>query len=116
MNNAERTQLVTDVTAAVLAVLEARDVAKPQPRKARTSRKAPQPKAAVKVRHLVKGNRREFVEAHAWAKGLSTLDIAIAVVWFDAPLTGAWAIGEGYAEKASTATAAAKRIVKAHLA
>ena len=113
MNNAERTQLVTDVTAAVLAALEARDAAKPQPRKARASRKAPQPKA---VRCLVKGNRREFVEAHAWAEGLSCLDIAIALVHFHAPLAAGWALGEGYTTKARTATAAAKRTVKAHLA
>lgn len=79
------------------------------------TRKAPAKKAPAKVTCLVKSNRRAFVEAHAWAAGLSTLDIAIAVS-LGAELEAGWAIGEGYTAKAATATRSAKAAVRKALA
>lgn len=86
------------------------DLAEPAVAKASKARK-PAKKAPAKC--LVKKNRAEFVKAHPWAAGLSTLDIAIAVVHLGADLTPAWTIGEGYTAKAQTATKAAIKAVKA---
>lgn len=115
MNVADQ-KIVAQIVAAEIAKAMGAP-AKPAPKarasKAAAPKQARQPKAA---RCLVKANRKDFVEAHAWAKGLSALDIAIAVTAHKAPLAKGWAIGEGYTAKARTATPAAKRAVKAHLA
>lgn len=99
--------------AQIIALLQGQAPAKAVTPKASKPRKASKPAKAVVTRHLVKRNRAEFVQAHAWAKGLSTLDIAIAVTHHaaKAPLSAGWAIGEGYTERALQATATAKREV-----
>lgn len=61
-------------------------------RKATTKKAAP--KADVTVRHLVRKNRPAFVKAHPWAAGLSTSQIAEAVVSGTQSCESGWAIGE----------------------
>lgn len=102
----------------ILALLEGGAPAKVTRPKAAPKAKAQVSAPVVKpvtLRHLVKANRKDFVQAHPWAAGLSTLDIAIAFVHCGAVVTGSWAIGEGYDEKARQATPAAIKAVKAQL-
>jgi hypothetical protein len=122
MNTIDTQALAAAISAAVTsAVVEALGAVVEPEAKAkvtRPTRKAPARKApakAVTVKHLTKGNRAEFVQAHPWAKGLSTLDIAIALELYPAPLNKGWALGEGYAAKARTATPAARKAVRTHL-
>lgn len=118
MNATQQSALASIIATAVVEALGAHfddeapaKVTRPVTRKA-PARKAPaKPAKAAKVTHLVKANRASFVKAHAWAEGLSTLDIAIAVTFGYADLAKGWAIGEGYTAKARTATRAAKRAV-----
>lgn len=86
----------------ILAILEGK--AAPVAEKAAKKGKAKArntPKATVtdapKVRHLVKGNRRDFIAAHAWAQpGTTTKDLVDAVVNLGMPLASGWGIGERY--------------------
>lgn len=71
-------------------------------------------RGSAKAKVMTKANRVTFVNANAWAKGLSCLDIAIAVTVFDQDAKG-WVMHDYLVEKASRATAAAKKAVKAAL-
>lgn len=94
-----------------------------------TTPKARQPKAEVKpvikavtskkaLTCLMKSNRKAFIADHrGWATpGMSTLDLAIAVMHLQVPVRGGWDLGEGYDAKARTATPAAIKAVKGMLA
>lgn len=93
------------IEALLLADVDAKTPAKvtPQPKAVRQVKvngkwvtKA-QPKADAKAkRHLTRGNREEFVKAHAWAKGMSTKAIAQELASGRRRATKGWALGEGY--------------------
>jgi len=123
MNNTQRITALEAGQARMEALLEQLVAAQTKPAKATrpeaVTRRAVQrtatatPKASTKV--LTKTRREAFVKANPAYKGWSTLDIAIAVVHFDAPVKGGWTVHEYLTEKAGKATAAAKRAVKAAL-
>jgi hypothetical protein len=53
-------------------------------------------KAPAKVKHLTRSNRKDFVKAASWAKGLSTVEIARLVVSGEQKAPKGWGIGERY--------------------
>lgn len=121
MNTTQQSALATIIATAVVEALGAHFDAEAPAKVTRPARKAPARKApakasTTKVTHLVRKNRLEFVAANPWATGMSTYDIAVAVVCHKAPVAKGWAIGERYVAEAGRATAAQKRAVKAQLA
>lgn len=91
---------LAEIKGSLTALLAHLDVQAP----AKTVRKAParkatpkaQPKADPAVRHLTRGNREDFVKAHAWAKGMSTKAIAAELASGRRRARKGWALGEGY--------------------
>lgn len=81
------------VTVAVVAALDESQPAKTTAPKARASK--PAAKAGTK-RALTKGNRKEFVQAHPWAQGLSTRQIAEKLASGERRCKAGWRLGEGY--------------------